>query len=396
MPDTSSFIKNIEPAEVLYYFDEPLIFWTRSNFAPLLCTKADERGGVSRYLAVMTSPKSIDALKSGQMSLRAAFLQQWCWLIDATPEFGVVHWEGVETNQVPEFYFPDPGVGLYPHHGFISDAYSAHLKTDPFLSVYFKGGSLTENSINFSVFKGLIDEVYSSLRKVFLPAFENLTRAGLSESTIGKILYLPLLPPKLASLSLQIERPQINLSATNQKLDVDWENTHEAFNSLGSTFINSVGEITGRAETDRFMSNLAESLHSTLDVMAQIVPTDDTPFDTVEISSNINGVHQRFEIDSEKGARIKHAYRNLTVHSRSFSGKMIELSLRSNSFIISASNGREITCALSKKNAKEAMDAFQDGMNISVSGSFHARSRRDYILVKTVTLPNGRVIGEES
>lgn len=120
-------LNTIRPSQVLYYYDEPLIFFSDSDRLPLLVIKVDEEDGLSEYLAVIASSSLVDDLKAGKVSLRAAFMQPWCWLISTNEMFEIKKLKGMPVQKVPKDFFPAPGVGLYAHHGFIRDAFSREV-----------------------------------------------------------------------------------------------------------------------------------------------------------------------------------------------------------------------------------------------------------------------------
>lgn len=388
----SPFGGSIDPDDVLYFYDEPLIFTAKTPISHLLCSKVDERNGISHYLAVSTNDTVISRLKSGRMSLRSAFYQTWCWIIETDDDFAVCSWTGRTPEEIPEQYFPDPGYGLYHHHGIIIDAYSEHLRPAPFMSVHFKGGDLKEDAISFGVFRNLVDEAYGSIRKIFLSALNPLAQAGVSENTIARILQIPVRPPKFASLTLDIEMPTIDLKAVKRPPEVDIDTAKKDFSEASSFFIDAAKEITTAAKNNSLNKGVASEFSETINIMSQIVPTQDTSFDVVEISAQSGNERRSVIVDAQTGYRIKEASRVNNLSTREIIGTIVELSVRSNSFIMKTPRGREITCSVTGKEIKEALPAMQDGMTVKVSGRIFKRKRRDFVAVKYIELPGGIVI----
>jgi hypothetical protein len=125
-PDERPIATALKPREVLYYFDEPILFWADTAFCPILCNKTDETRDVNQYLAVQTNNTVLSQLKEGKVSVRASFAQPWCWIIETDKRFNVIKSWGLEQDSLPSDYLPDPGVGLYPYHGHVSDLSNAY------------------------------------------------------------------------------------------------------------------------------------------------------------------------------------------------------------------------------------------------------------------------------
>ena len=213
---------SLAPKKVLYFFQEPQIFVSDVDGFPLLCLKVDEIKDESVYLVVPTSTAIIENAVSGRISLKAAFYQPWCWVVQTNTDFRIKGVKQFAIEQIPSDYFPEPGVGLYPHHGKIRDAFWVDEK--PFMAVKFEGEDLKEGVMRFNTFATLVADTYSSLRRIFLPVANAITHSSLSEGAVGRILQIPMRQtPRFASLSIEIERPEIEVGAIKRKIVIDKE-----------------------------------------------------------------------------------------------------------------------------------------------------------------------------
>src|SRR5438105_14032098 len=107
--ETKPFSERIEPLEVLYYFDEPLVFSSRTNHFPVLCYKTDDDVSLHQYLVVQSSRDVIENVRGGRISLREALLQPWCWIVETDIGFNIKHSWGLNINDIPESMLPDHG-----------------------------------------------------------------------------------------------------------------------------------------------------------------------------------------------------------------------------------------------------------------------------------------------
>lgn len=73
--------QTLQPVDVLYEFDEPLIFRAEIGLTDYLLNKVSGKNGKSIYLACETNGEVVDALKEGRLSVRGAFTAQK-YLID--------------------------------------------------------------------------------------------------------------------------------------------------------------------------------------------------------------------------------------------------------------------------------------------------------------------------
>src|SRR5437868_4216388 len=163
-------VRGLEPKDVLFYYDEPLLFSSSLNSRLVLCYKIDEIDEYSQYLLVPTNMNTIDRLKSGAISVRTALLQSWCWIADVDDSLKIIRWWEENIDSIPEQYLPETGYALYYEHEIRDKSTTTKASGDAFLALHFKGGELGNETIGFRTFKTLLDDTYASVWQIFTPA----------------------------------------------------------------------------------------------------------------------------------------------------------------------------------------------------------------------------------
>jgi hypothetical protein len=384
----------VDPQAVLYFFDEPLIFYSETEIGPLLLLCIDQLENGRRYLAVSSAPPLLKKLRQGEISLRSAFTQPWCWLVTTDTNFVVGSAIGQPFEKIPQHYLPEPGVGLEPHH---QPGDTATISSESFLKISFKGKKLGDGVMPFDVFKSLVDEVYSSVKAIFSPVLDKIARGSLSDQMLSRLLYIPVRQPKFASLTISIDLPRIDLTGIRRKTDLDFTNAKIGFEDAWGVFLTEAGQIQDLARQEKVYESFAYNPSKTLEILSQISPSSSSDFDTVEIIGEREGsAFRRVIIDAVEGQQIIDAFSRIRKNSETISGRIVELNLRSNSFVLKSDVGREITCKLRHRGIREAMTFFNEGMPIKVRGTLRERKRRDHLLIDAIILEDGTEIEWET
>jgi hypothetical protein len=110
-------IGDLKPLEVLYVFDGPCIFKARTPAGLLLAHLVEELDpeAMARHLIATSSHQTLDGLREGALSVRAALLGGSLWLIDvgqadALPKRAYQ----IEATQLPPDALPEPATMLLP------------------------------------------------------------------------------------------------------------------------------------------------------------------------------------------------------------------------------------------------------------------------------------------
>ncbi len=111
-------IGDLKPLEVLYDFDGPCIFTARTPAGLLLLAYLVEEldpEAMARFLIATSSHQTLDGLREGALSVRAALLGGSLWLVDlgqadALPKRAYQ----IEATQLPPDALPEPAIMLLP------------------------------------------------------------------------------------------------------------------------------------------------------------------------------------------------------------------------------------------------------------------------------------------
>ena len=381
-------LSNIRPIKTLYFFQEPQIFVAldEGNLL-LLCLKVDEIESGNLYLVAATSNSLLESLVAGSTSLLAAFHQPWCWLVTTDNGFQSTDVQSITINDVPKEYLPYSGAGLYPDHGIIKDQYYRAERDKPFLSVKFEGDSLRDGKMGFDVFAGLVQSTYQSLRRLFIPAVDQLTKRGLSEASLSKVLFMPMREvPRFASLQIEVDRPEVNVKGVRQDVNLTDDNTEETMDNYSSQFMREAVEINRIAKQEHISKQFSYGLTSAFEALHLLVPSDGSVFEEIRIDSRTADGDHSVVIDLDAGRRISEAYKHLTRGKRSIIGSVVELNKRSSSFIVRTNVGREVTCVVTSAEVQAVLDTLADQPLVKVFGTYEKRVRRDKMSVKGLEL----------
>jgi hypothetical protein len=105
------FFGRFEPEEILYQFDRPHIFTTRSSSGDLLLAY---QCGDEQFLVVPTDAQLIEALRDRRITVRAALEQPRVWLVECDEWGRIMRARSVCLQSVPPDALPRHGVYLVP------------------------------------------------------------------------------------------------------------------------------------------------------------------------------------------------------------------------------------------------------------------------------------------
>jgi hypothetical protein len=379
--DQIPFIGVIEPDEILYDFDGPMLFTSKSQFFPILCYKIDEEGSHAQYLVVPTSKAIVSKLREGQLALRSAMSQAWGWIAEAEDRFQVRRTWSVSIDSLPAVLLPEPGYGIYPAHGIISERPS--YATNPFLSIRFSGADVVGGQLPFGVFKTLVDEVATTLWAIFAPAVHAAGKK-LSEQTIRKAVKIPTYEPAFASLLIAIEQPTLDLSSFRDKPDIDVGQATKNIARAYEEFFDSAKIVANAAARGEMTTGLVTDNIEATEALVPLIPTRRSFFDRVEIGIRNN--KDNLVINVTAADQIRDAYTISLAGKRTISGEVVEINSTSGSFIVRSASFRNTTCVSWSDPIRAAISRLRNGMHVSVSGSFEKRKRRDRLWIDRLTV----------
>jgi hypothetical protein len=356
-----------------------MIFVAKGPGIPLLVYKFDEIANSSLYWAVVTNDTIVEALLSGKMALRKALAQPWIWVVQADQNFAVETTWQISGDKVPIDVGPVAGYGLDPSEGFIAEHRDA--ATTPFLSVHFQGKAKKgSETLPLSVFVDLVNEVAQSAWRIFVPAIHQAAPT-LTEMAIKKALVVPVRQPAFGSLLIELDKPRLNLSRVRQRDEVNLENAAEKIIQANDAFLTAVNDLVEAVGSNKIRSRHGE----TFDIMSQLLPHESSYFDSVTIQGEgLNNVEKEIVIDAKVGQKIWDKLDADDSRYRTISGKVVEISDRSVSFILRRRNQRELTCIASVSSLNQQFSSLRRGQAVEVEGYFEERSRRDRMWVREI------------
>lgn len=243
------------------------------------------------------------------------------------------------------------------------------------------------------VFKGVVDEVYVSIRKLFSPAIEGIVSDSSSGRPSARLLSVPLHEPVFASLSLAFDKPTLDTSGLKRKVVFDGQEVNKTFDLAARNFAGDAAKIEQLARGDGWRQEKPYLSANSLEIMAQIVPGINTSFDSVEITGSVFAEDSKsVVVNAVEGERIKAAYLESIQSADSLSGVIIELNKKSGTFVLRAVGGRETTCDVGKRVLEQLHDSFRNNLQLKINGPIKKRQRRDSMRFGSIELSNGTVI----
>jgi hypothetical protein len=363
----------LSPAEVLYYYDEPLIFTAAFGPATFIVYKVASGNGFKRFLTTSTFHPIIAALKTGRLSLRGALDQATFWVLDTDDDLNVIKaWEVAEADLPPKF-LPKRGLGLFAAAG--RSLPDSLQQADAFFSVKFAGAGLTTSVIKFSRFKTLVDNVYESVKKILPP----LVVEG---RALSRDVDYDIFPPKLASLVISIKEPIVNVAKiqgrSRSKVNLNPADFTEHFLTSRDDFILRMNDVVAHAEKGDLRKGYAAENFDTLDQISDIMPSSHSSFDKVEFRAASAGSNM-VRVESRVGERIRLAHKIAEADKKIVTGVVIEVNRESATFVLKNRLQRQITCVLSREFYDQTEPMI--GATVRLRGDFIKRTRRDKIIV---------------
>lgn len=367
----------IEPDEVFYSYDGPAIFRGRVGLSDFLFFKVDEGETNNFFLLVPASSQAMDALAQGALSLRGALATpEDYWIVEISDDLLASRYWRANLRDLPDDFLPESGYGLGT-----DDTQSADTieQACSFFSVRFAGELLGTTQMPFSRFKGLVDDVYASVRKIF-PA------PLIDQKSIGRVFDFEILEPKFGSLIIAVNEPVVEKKLLKKSVRENFtdELVQVSLHENRTHFFENMTEIVEEARRGEIDRSFAIEHFMTLDQISEIVPTDANKLDHVEFRGGAVSVAKPVFVDNQIGPVIRQAHRLAESSERQLLGVVVEINAESGTFIIKDFHHRLTTC-LSDRQTIDAKK-IQINSRVKVSGAWQRRARRDLLHVRTVTV----------
>jgi hypothetical protein len=374
-PARNGFTGAITPDEVLYFYEQPLLFTVKMGVFEALCYKADELQNTDLYLLSTTNEHVLDALKQGAISIKGALSAPGYWLVEVSRNLVALSSWYVPAERLPDEYLPDAGVGIQPHDLPLPDSVA---QANAFFAVKFSGQALGVNEISFKLFRELTDRVYNATRKLFTPA-------SLSGLRSGDVFDFPLAPPKFASLLIAIKRPVVDVKEIQRRRKEQYIPEDFIASALDrrSHFFDRANEIVSEAMRGEVTDNIASHNFGLLEAVQGLIPTDDTDIATTEFNAANHGGAEYLLIDANVGEKMRRAYTAAVTRPVTLRGRVELLNGKSSTFVLQDhDSGRMVTCYIGAETFEQSTAAQQlrYGAEVHITGNITKRDVRDYLV----------------
>ncbi|HEX3885123.1 MAG TPA: hypothetical protein VHW66_20885 [Stellaceae bacterium] len=385
--DEATAFKVLRPKEMLYELDnEPLLFvTTTAQGLNVLCYKTDNDDIYSQYIVSPTNDSIINRLIKGNISLRSAIFQPWLWVAEvANSDFSVrVTWT-LSPDSLPEAVLPKTGRSLYSSGSIILEKTVVREK-EAYLSVKFRGGDIKNGTIPFGVIKNSLDEVYRSVWGIFSSGIKKATH-NVNESILRRIVNIPTYEMAHASLLIEIERPEIDLSVirSNNIPDINVEHALLNVDAAHKDFLDSTQIIRKTLQDGEITEGLAENNFDAIEAVAPIVPRQNSFFEAIEINGrHPDRVMRPLIINVAQGNAIREVYENAKLSLRTIEGEIFLVNSHSYQFTIAA-GAKNVTCVATTDEQRARISTLQSGDRAVVRGYLTHRVQRDLMQIQTL------------
>lgn len=374
---------DLTPVQVLYQYNEPLLFRSRMGLADVLCYKLEEIENNDLYLVSLANEQAILALAKGQISIRGALENDTYWIVEANGFVSIRAWN-VPASEIPDDFLPESRVGLFSRFGEVPDSVE---QAEAFLSFKFTGPELTRERILFKKFKSLIDTVHDTVHKLITPPSLYGMRTGdLFDFFIGE--------PKLASVLITVQEPVVNFEAISRRRKLPngflASDIREGMEQERDAFIEKVAEMNDMSSSSNVgYRRFVEENYEIATALVDLAPFEGSAYDAVEFNATIsNGEKRSILVDRSMGVGLRQAYSDASYFTKTVVGRVFIVNTHRRTFVISGNHGRDVTCALSwgEFAALERSTDNLMGKTVQVTGKYFPRTNRDYIDVTKASL----------
>lgn len=337
----------LEPVDVLYELDSPMIFTFSSGGRLHLAYMCGETRGASRFVITPTSERVVASLRSGEISVRDALAQPWLWCADVKPDGEVDRCWITSPEELPPKALPPYGVMLDP-------------SLEPVFSVRVEGRFLGRDNVPASAIKRAVDGAYTALKKL-----SEGTGGGVSAGRPGKawkqFFDLPAQRVAIGSFEIAFREPRVD-----QENLPELGNVREQFNTLTKDFAEALCWAVGSDNTEKTPSL------QLLEAMEKLVPPQHGLVEKVYIGGRIFGPTKRLHVlDRRVTKKVRQALvlaRVAQEEIKTIFGEARELDKDKMSFRLHEdASGYDYTCQIEEDLYEDVLDVFTGDEMIAVT-----------------------------
>lgn len=361
--------------KILYDYDGPQIFTCYIGLSHLFCLKIGEDESSDVYIASEIEDKVLSGIEGGRLAVKAAFEDDNVLVIKTGAERLVTGSYVCKRQSVPEWIMPDSNLGISAK---VSRVPNTITQLEAYFAMSFKGRSIGRASMPFGTFKSLVDKSYDAARKILAPPVLARTRSTTFDFHITR--------PQFSSLIVALGAPIVNEAKTKrimQTEDITREQLFHLVDQNKMSFFEDMNELVDMAEKESLKENFASERFYLLENIHQIIPSEDTIIESLELNSNTDEDSEYISIDEKIGNVIYRAHKAASYLPIRVTGPIFLINSASRTFSIFAKHGKEITCALLEDafGILRNNDLFKPGSIATVTGTIKARTRRDFLTV---------------
>uniref|UniRef100_A0A9E7ZVM9 Uncharacterized protein n=1 Tax=Bosea sp. NBC_00436 TaxID=2969620 RepID=A0A9E7ZVM9_9HYPH len=368
----------LEPVEVLYEYDGPVIFRAKAGLVDLLLSKISEHEKVSRYLSCTTNNDSVEALKSGRLSVYGALDRDSFWIIDIDAQARVQRYWNCARDDVPGRFFPKPGLGLFHWQGAVPDTLE---QSSAILALKFRGAELTEHGIPLGKLKELIDQTFSTIRKILTPPQLANTRSSTFDVEVA--------PLKFASLVIAIKEPVINMQAIGRikslrkytKEDIEAE-----VRARSGEFVRKLQEVSMFTRTGIFHEGYAEANFVFLDTLSELLPDENGTISSIEFNGPTEHGTATVIFDQKASDIVRKLSESTRGKSVTETGFIAGMMIKAQTIKITSLRGKDVTCVFSHEYYDKLLEneRFKVRSRVKLKGQLTRRPRVDLMQVDEI------------
>ncbi|SOC16884.1 hypothetical protein SAMN05877809_10915 [Rhodobacter sp. JA431] len=378
-------VDTFEVGEVLYEFDEPLIF--RAKVGPLDCllNKVSSRNGGSYYLAAETKDDIISALKDGNISVRGAFLSKSYWIFFW--RFGskeLAYWR-IDHSDLPKKFLPKTQRPLYYWQNPAPDSLA---QAESIFSIKFSGQNLNDKSISLGRLRSLVDKSFVTVRALLTPLELQNSRS----STLDFDCQIA-----LSSFVVAVKSPIVNMQAVRRRSelsDLTQEGIESGVRYQGYILGEKIKEMSKAATVEGEMEKYAAENFLLTAALSELMPNEDSFFDAVEFSASQGKSVNVVTFKREAAIAVKSALVDIESRPIIEKGKIVGGSEKTRTVRIMSFRGRQVTCKFSPEQFELVAPEGKLDLSryLSMRGILTRRERVDYMQVQEFEFFNPKTL----